>query len=171
MSTKYRFNPPPGWPVPAPGWEPPAGWIPDPLWPSPPPNWSFWTTGHQAFAGLPPIAPPAPAKPMAEQLKIVMAEKPEQLKIVMAERRVSREREKAQRKQEHAKRDADELAHYGRKVIHEMFGVRSIRIYDEGFVRVSVPLLGSNARSEQLSPSWRRPTFQRSPVWAAALLL
>nr|WP_306432864.1 DUF4041 domain-containing protein [Streptomyces harenosi] len=37
----YRFNPPPGWPTPAPGWLPPPGWQPDPSWPVPP-GWQLW---------------------------------------------------------------------------------------------------------------------------------
>ena len=39
----YRFNPPPGWPQPRPGWIPPAGpWGADPSWPAAPPGWQFW---------------------------------------------------------------------------------------------------------------------------------
>lgn len=37
-----RFNPPPGWPAPAPAWRPHAQWQPDPTWPAPPPGWGFW---------------------------------------------------------------------------------------------------------------------------------
>lgn len=37
-----RFNPPPNWPAPPPGWEPPAGWMPLPDWPLAPDEWSFW---------------------------------------------------------------------------------------------------------------------------------
>ncbi|MFG1697921.1 DUF4041 domain-containing protein [Nonomuraea sp. NPDC049309] len=40
---EYRFNPPPGWPVPPHGWKPPEGWRPDPSWPPAPPGWEFWT--------------------------------------------------------------------------------------------------------------------------------
>ena len=29
-AVEYRFNPPPSWPVPLPGWAPPPGWQPDP---------------------------------------------------------------------------------------------------------------------------------------------
>jgi len=36
-----RFNPPPGWPVPPPGWVPEATWTPDPSWPPAPPGWQF----------------------------------------------------------------------------------------------------------------------------------
>jgi len=38
----FRFNPPPGWPIPQPGWAPPHGWQPDPSWPPPPPGWNLW---------------------------------------------------------------------------------------------------------------------------------
>lgn len=37
-----RYNPPPNWPAPPPGWAPGADWAPDPLWPQPPPGWQFW---------------------------------------------------------------------------------------------------------------------------------
>ncbi|SED66877.1 hypothetical protein [Ruania alba] len=36
-----RFNPPPGWQVPA-GFAPTQGWQPDPSWPPAPPGWNFW---------------------------------------------------------------------------------------------------------------------------------
>jgi hypothetical protein len=39
----YRFNPPPGWPVPPAGWAPSPGWQPDPQWPPAPADWNFWT--------------------------------------------------------------------------------------------------------------------------------
>jgi RsiW-degrading membrane proteinase PrsW (M82 family) len=38
----WVFNPPPGWPVPPPGWQPPEGWQPDPSWPPAPSGWEFW---------------------------------------------------------------------------------------------------------------------------------
>jgi hypothetical protein len=38
----YKFNPPPGWPLPPPGWQPGPDWKPDPSWPAPPVGWSFW---------------------------------------------------------------------------------------------------------------------------------
>lgn len=37
-----RFNPPPNWPTPPSGWQPPTEWQPDPSWPAPPPGWQFW---------------------------------------------------------------------------------------------------------------------------------
>lgn len=38
----YRFNPPPNWPAPPPGWVPAPGWGPSPEWPAPPPGWQLW---------------------------------------------------------------------------------------------------------------------------------
>ena len=43
-----RFNSPPNWPAPPPGWTPPAGWQPDPSWPPPPPGWQLWTADAPA---------------------------------------------------------------------------------------------------------------------------
>lgn len=43
-----QFNPPPGWPTPAPGWTPPADWQPDPCWPPAPPHWNFWVVVETA---------------------------------------------------------------------------------------------------------------------------
>jgi hypothetical protein len=39
---EYRFNPPPNWPPPPPGFVPPPRWQPDPAWPPPPPGWQLW---------------------------------------------------------------------------------------------------------------------------------
>lgn len=36
-----RFNPPPGWAVPA-GFDPRRGHLPDPAWPTAPADWQFW---------------------------------------------------------------------------------------------------------------------------------
>jgi hypothetical protein len=38
----HRFNPPPNWPAPPPGWVPMPGWRPSPEWPAPPPGWQLW---------------------------------------------------------------------------------------------------------------------------------
>ncbi len=46
-----RFNPPPGWPAPVPGWTPPPGWQPDPSWPQALPGWRFWLPDAQAPVG------------------------------------------------------------------------------------------------------------------------
>lgn len=40
--TQPRFNPPPNWPTPPPGWQPPIDWRPDPTWPVPPCGWQLW---------------------------------------------------------------------------------------------------------------------------------
>ena len=37
-----RFNPPPGWPTPPEGWQPPQDWRPDPNWPPAPEGWQFF---------------------------------------------------------------------------------------------------------------------------------
>ena len=39
---RWRFNPPPNWPVPPDGWSPSPGWQPDPSWPPAPDGWQFW---------------------------------------------------------------------------------------------------------------------------------
>jgi hypothetical protein len=36
------YNPPPGWPIPPPGWSPYEGWQPDPSWGPAPPGWNLW---------------------------------------------------------------------------------------------------------------------------------
>lgn len=54
--TKPRFNPPPNWPAPPAGWEPPNDWRPDPAWPAPPYGWQLWIND------APP--PPEPAPPV-----------------------------------------------------------------------------------------------------------
>ncbi|GAA1580913.1 hypothetical protein GCM10009804_41890 [Kribbella hippodromi] len=41
-ATRYRFNPPPNWPPPAPTWQPPRGWTPPPTLPKAPTGWHFW---------------------------------------------------------------------------------------------------------------------------------
>jgi hypothetical protein len=38
----WVFNPPPGWPAPPAGWQPPADWHPHPTWPREPADWEFW---------------------------------------------------------------------------------------------------------------------------------
>ncbi len=43
----YVYNPPPGWPVPEEGWQPPPGWKPDPSWPPAPADWAFWAPAPQ----------------------------------------------------------------------------------------------------------------------------
>ena len=38
----WVFNPPPNWPAPPAGWQPPPHWHPDPSWPAAPADWEFW---------------------------------------------------------------------------------------------------------------------------------
>jgi len=45
-----RYNPPPGWPPPPPGFTPGPGWEPDPSWPPPPPGWPLWVDDDEAPA-------------------------------------------------------------------------------------------------------------------------
>lgn len=68
-----RFNPPPGWPVPPPGWTPPPGWVPDPSLPPAPAGWQWWVPSGPvpgpamapAAAGLPVPGRAAPSTPVA----------------------------------------------------------------------------------------------------------
>jgi len=46
-----RFNPPPNWPPPPPGFVPPPRWQPDPAWPPPPPGWQLWVPDDSDPAG------------------------------------------------------------------------------------------------------------------------
>jgi hypothetical protein len=45
-----RYNPPPGWPPPPPGFSPRPGWQPDPSWPPPPPGWQLWVDDDERAA-------------------------------------------------------------------------------------------------------------------------
>jgi hypothetical protein len=47
----YRFNPPPNWPAPPPGWVPPPGWQPPSEWPAPPPGWQVWVDDAASVPG------------------------------------------------------------------------------------------------------------------------
>jgi hypothetical protein len=47
----YRFNPPPNWPAPPPGWVPVPGWRPSPEWPAPPPGWQLWSVDTTSAPG------------------------------------------------------------------------------------------------------------------------
>ncbi|MEU5988318.1 hypothetical protein ABZ806_05030 [Spirillospora sp. NPDC047418] len=42
-AASWRFNAPPGWPQPQPGWSPGPDWLPDPSWDVPEKDWHFWT--------------------------------------------------------------------------------------------------------------------------------
>jgi hypothetical protein len=46
-----RFNPPPNWPPPPPGFVPPPRWQPDPAWPPPPPGWQLWVPDDSGPGG------------------------------------------------------------------------------------------------------------------------
>src|SRR5579862_2975923 len=49
----YRFNPPPSWPAPPPGWVPPPGWRPSPEWSAPPQGWQLWIDDMPPAQGQP----------------------------------------------------------------------------------------------------------------------
>jgi hypothetical protein len=75
VAVGLRFNPPPGWPVPA-GFTPAPGWQPEPSWPPPPPGWQLWvgddyppadTMPIQAIQAGPPSAPPLPGYDVGNQ--------------------------------------------------------------------------------------------------------
>ncbi|WP_327087885.1 DUF4041 domain-containing protein [Nonomuraea sp. NBC_01738] len=51
----YRFNSPPGWPVPPHGWKPPQGWQPDASWPPAPADWEFWVLEEAPVQSAPPL--------------------------------------------------------------------------------------------------------------------
>lgn len=44
-TASWRFNAPPAWPQPQPGWTPVPDWVPDPSWDIPERDWHFWTRG------------------------------------------------------------------------------------------------------------------------------
>lgn len=63
VPAQWRFNSPPGWPIPPAGWMPPEGWHPDPAWPPPPPGWQLWVpapTGPAVPSPTPSSATPPP---------------------------------------------------------------------------------------------------------------
>jgi hypothetical protein len=57
----WRFEPPPGWPPPPPGFVPPKEWRPDPSWPAAPKDWTFWI--WDATEPVPPPPPPSSETP------------------------------------------------------------------------------------------------------------
>jgi len=61
----WRFNPPPGWPVPPSGWVPPPGWKPDPSWPPAPAGWAYWIPAQRTAAHVGPAPYVAPISPVA----------------------------------------------------------------------------------------------------------
>ncbi|NLT29982.1 MAG: hypothetical protein GXX86_05925 [Propionibacterium sp.] len=63
-----RWNPPPNWPAPPPGWEPPSGWQPDPSWGPPPPGWQLWVDdAPQHSASAPEYQGPYQSQPFPDQ--------------------------------------------------------------------------------------------------------
>lgn len=59
-----RFNPPPNWPAPPPGWHPPPGWNPDPAWGPAPQGWQLWVEDRPYAAAshvpyVPYVPPPS----------------------------------------------------------------------------------------------------------------
>lgn len=68
----WRFNPPPGWPVPPSGWTPPPGWKPDPSWPPAPAGWAFWIPTQRVPLAA---APPVPQTPLAAPQTPIVAPK------------------------------------------------------------------------------------------------
>lgn len=75
------FNPPPGWPKPPDGWQPPKGWTPDPDWPSPPQGWQLWLPANLSNteildhedSGLEPASLPRPDEALREAPPLVDA--------------------------------------------------------------------------------------------------
>ena len=51
-SKSIRFNPPPNWPAPPPGWTPSQGWAPHPSWPPPPAGWQLWIADPGAASAI-----------------------------------------------------------------------------------------------------------------------
>jgi hypothetical protein len=66
-----RYNPPPGWPPPPPGFKPRPGWQPDPSWGPPPPGWQLWVSDDepaaQGWPSQPSPSQPPPAQDWASQ--------------------------------------------------------------------------------------------------------
>ncbi len=64
-----RFNAPPGWPPPPPGWVPTAEFAPDPSWPDAPGGWPWWVPAggpdleKTSVLPAPPDAEPPPGSP------------------------------------------------------------------------------------------------------------
>ncbi len=56
--TQPRFNPPPNWPTPPPGWQPPTDWRPDPNWPEPPYGWQLWIAENGPAGQIESTTPP-----------------------------------------------------------------------------------------------------------------
>jgi Domain of unknown function (DUF4190) len=81
-----RFNPPPNWPPPPPGFVPPPRWQPDPDWPPPPPGWQLWVPDDAGpgrpgdfpggAAGVPPRPPEFAAGPAGAATQVTGPARP-----------------------------------------------------------------------------------------------
>jgi hypothetical protein len=60
-----RFNAPPNWPTPPPGWQPGPEWKPDPAWGALPPGWQLWVEDTPAPTSAAPRPPAGVAAPVA----------------------------------------------------------------------------------------------------------
>ena len=74
LAGQWQLNPPPGWPLPPPGWVPALEWQPDPGWPPPPPGWQLW---------VPASAPSAPRGAPGERQSRAI---PQEVKIAVSVR-------------------------------------------------------------------------------------
>jgi uncharacterized FlaG/YvyC family protein len=90
------------------------------------------------------------ARPAAGDKEAAKEEKRKRRAEENARKQQQRAEEKARKEQGRADREAEELARYGRVVLNDVFGGRTVRVYEYGYVRVSVPLLGRNAPFERL---------------------
>jgi len=89
--TTPRFNPPPNWPAPPPGWQPPTDWKPDPSWPQPPYGWQLWINEPEpsvptGYGEQPPmvLSPPAPSERSASDLEQRVMELESELRTLRA---------------------------------------------------------------------------------------
>jgi hypothetical protein len=93
------FNPPPGWPTPPDGWQPPAGWVPDPAWPEPPDGWQLWIPATDTSSAQPPPREPASGDGSRDQsgsnaraLEAVVSNRDARLTLIEAENAALRAR-------------------------------------------------------------------------------
>ncbi len=84
------------------------------------------------------------------------------------EKREQRAQVKAQHRQESDERAATDLAKYGRKVGQGVFGGRTIRFYDKGFVQVTMPLSGSRRFERLLAVEASSDVFKKSGLGRGA---
>lgn len=81
----------------------------------------------------------APAEPNAEAAT-----------VETGTRKAQKAASTAAKQEQKAREAAAELANYGRQVAKEVFGNRTVRIYDKRYVRVAVMMFGSSAPFERL---------------------